>query len=139
MKTLKIITLLAVSIFLISFTAQAQERDIEVLGIVADIETMYPIKGAYVFIQGTTEGTQTDEQGRFEITVKASDTLVVSYPGYITTSMPINSQAGPSDRFVFLLVPESLQSESGAKFSTKYPPTDPKQKTSYGFNYKKKD
>jgi len=57
----------------------------QVTGKVIDAESNAPLSGAAVIIQGTTEGTITDDGGKFSIRVSGDDKdLVISYVGYET-------------------------------------------------------
>ena len=62
-------------------------------GEVTDIDTKEPLIGANVIIKGTTTGTVTDYDGRFEL--KAKDglptTLSISYLGYTETEIEVTS------------------------------------------------
>ncbi|TPV35566.1 TonB-dependent receptor [Paucihalobacter ruber] len=50
-----------------------------------------PLPGANILEKGTTNGTQTDIDGQFNLTVKDnSSTLVVSYIGYLTKEIVVN-------------------------------------------------
>jgi len=66
--------------------AQAQE----VSGNVSDVNG--PLPGASVVEKGTTNGTQTDFDGNYTITVGDNATLVISYIGYSTTEVAVNGQ-----------------------------------------------
>jgi len=50
-----------------------------------------PLAGAHVILQGTTVGTVTDTNGNFEINVPNNGVLVISYIGYETQVVNINS------------------------------------------------
>jgi hypothetical protein len=52
-------------------------------GVVTDINDE-PIIGANVVVKGTTNGTVTDVDGKFSLTVSENATLQVSFIGYIT-------------------------------------------------------
>ena len=67
--------------------AQAQE----VSGNVSDANG--PLPGASVVEKGTTNGTQTDFDGNFIITVSENATLVISYIGYSTTEEAVNERS----------------------------------------------
>jgi len=67
--------------------AQAQE----VSGNVSDANG--PLPGASVVEKGTTNGTQTDFDGNFTITVSENATLVISYIGYSTTEEAVNGRS----------------------------------------------
>lgn len=73
--------------FLCFGIAQAQE----VSGTVSDANG--PLPGASVVEKGTTNGTQTDFDGNFTITVSDNATLVISYIGYSTTEVAVNGQS----------------------------------------------
>ena len=53
-------------------------------GIVISATDEEPIIGASVVEKGTTNGTVTDMDGRFQLSVKGNATLVVSYIGFTT-------------------------------------------------------
>ena len=55
----------------------------QVTGVVQDV-TGEPMIGVSVVIYGTTQGTITDYEGRFNVPAKATDQLVFSYIGYKT-------------------------------------------------------
>jgi hypothetical protein len=62
-------------------------------GKVADAETGDPIAFANVILKGTTTGITTDFEGNYEISTRAlSDSLVVSYLGYIAQSKALSDQ-----------------------------------------------
>ncbi|CAM3450474.1 TonB-dependent receptor [Zobellia roscoffensis] len=59
-----------------------------ITGTVIDGELNEPLPGASVVIQGTTNGTSTDFDGKFQIDVtESSGTLVVSYIGYTSKTV----------------------------------------------------
>ncbi|MBC3844791.1 TonB-dependent receptor [Winogradskyella echinorum] len=60
-------------------------------GTVKSADTM-PIPGANILVVGTTNGTSTDFDGKFQIEVKKGDVLQVSYVGYVTKTIVIDSQ-----------------------------------------------
>lgn len=71
--------LLSVAILLISATVIGQTR---LTGTVVD-ETNEPLPGANVIEKGTSNGTQTDFDGKFTLNTKASSgTIVISFIGY---------------------------------------------------------
>ncbi len=67
--------------------AQAQE----VSGNVSDANG--PLPGASVVEKGTTNGTQTDFDGNFILSVGENATLVISYIGYSTTEEAVNGRS----------------------------------------------
>jgi len=77
------------SIMLTTMTALAQTNTIT--GIIKD-NTGVPIPGANVLIKNTTNGVQTDFDGKFAIKAKPEDVLVVSFIGMKTTEIKVNTQ-----------------------------------------------
>jgi hypothetical protein len=67
----------------------AQEKKFTITGIVSD-DTGMPLHGVIVSIKATTTGTTTDFDGKYQIEVKAGDTLVISYVGYGYKEIRIN-------------------------------------------------
>ncbi|RED98966.1 DUF4139 domain-containing protein [Marinoscillum furvescens] len=64
-----------------------------VSGVVMDEESGESLPGANVVVQGTTVGTVTDLEGRFDLTLPAGATaLEVSYIGYTQQTIPIQSR-----------------------------------------------
>src|SRR5271170_2640330 len=51
-----------------------------------------PIPGVTVKVQGTTVGTQTDVDGRFQIQAPDNATLVFSFVGFAEQSVKLNGQ-----------------------------------------------
>lgn len=77
------------SIMLTTMTALAQTNTIT--GIIKD-NTGMPIPGANVLIKNTTNGVQTDFDGKFAIKAKPEDVLVVSFIGMKTTEIKVSTQ-----------------------------------------------
>jgi TonB family protein len=85
-KYLLIIPLITVTLGV--FTgSKVQEQDGPVKGKVILGDTGNPADGAAVIIKGTTTGTITDREGRFELKCEKDDILVISYVGYKTIEM----------------------------------------------------
>ncbi|PIF01058.1 MAG: SusC/RagA family TonB-linked outer membrane protein [Maribacter sp.] len=87
MKITLLRSFLLVGAFICFGWAQAQE----VSGTVSDANG--PLPGASVVEKGTTNGTQTDFDGNFTITVGEDAILVISYIGYGTVEIPVNGQS----------------------------------------------
>lgn len=68
--------------------AQQQKR---ITGVVSD-QTGQPIIGANVVEKGTTNGTVTDVEGSFSLTVSGQNTLTISYIGYLSKEIPIGNE-----------------------------------------------
>lgn len=64
-------------------TTASVQQSVKLYGAVID-ETGLPVIGASVMVKGTTNGTITDVDGKFELTVGNNDVLSVSYIGYET-------------------------------------------------------
>jgi len=64
-------------------TAQTQVR-----GTVVD-ESGQPVIGATIQVKGTSQGTVTDVDGRFNLSAPANGTLVISYVGMQTQEVPV--------------------------------------------------
>ena len=101
------ITALAAALLLgilLPVAARGQSR--EVKGTVID-ETDQPVAGAFVTVKGETRGAMTDGAGRFSISVKSSDILIVSFLGYADEEVPVGSQKD----IIVKLVPQENQLE----------------------------
>lgn len=68
-----------------------QAPDITVSGRVTD-ETGGGLPGVNVVVKGTTNGAQTDVEGRYTITVPDNATLVVSYVGYTAREIAVGGR-----------------------------------------------
>ena len=62
-----------------SFQGFSQEKSNKISGVVSDIG--YPLANVNISIKGTTEGIQTDKNGKYEIEARPRDVLVFSYVG----------------------------------------------------------
>ncbi len=79
-------------LFAVSLLTVAQAQTKKISGIVKD-EIGDPIPGASILLKGTTIGTISDIDGKFElITDETSSILVISYIGYITQEIDISSR-----------------------------------------------
>ncbi len=68
-------------------------QQLRVTGIVTDGESGEPLPGVNVIIEGTTKGVISDLNGRYTIEVPAPDAILTfSFMGYISKSIPVNSQ-----------------------------------------------
>jgi len=68
-------------------TKQAQQQ-ITVTGIVTD-EDGNPLPGTNIIIKGTTQGTITDANGKYTLSVDPNATLVFSFVGYKSQEIPV--------------------------------------------------
>ncbi|PIV16103.1 MAG: hypothetical protein COS42_11720, partial [Flavobacteriales bacterium CG03_land_8_20_14_0_80_35_15] len=86
LKSLTMFLLLSIAIV---STAQSQKT---VTGTVFSAEDNQPLPGASVLEKGTTNGTTTDFDGKFNLQVKSNaKTLVVSYIGFKTQEVAITN------------------------------------------------
>lgn len=69
----------------------AQQQTRKAVGVVTD-KTGEAIIGANVIVKGTTNGTITDMDGRFELDVPNNATLQVSYIGFNTQEIVFTGQ-----------------------------------------------
>jgi len=79
-------------LLLFALQTQLLAQGITVSGTVID-ETGGGLPGASVVVKGTTNGTQTDVTGNYQLTVPGSEAvLVFSYLGYLTKEIPVGNQ-----------------------------------------------
>ncbi|MGB3779770.1 MAG: SusC/RagA family TonB-linked outer membrane protein [Tunicatimonas sp.] len=84
-------TVCLIALFGVGLTAHAQERTID--GSVVDAQTN-PIPGVNVLVKGTNQGTISDIDGKYRITVtNDAEALVFSFVGYETLVVPIGTQS----------------------------------------------
>lgn len=87
----------ATSVFLFCFLAAVpgfsqDNAGRQITGRVAD-ENNLPMPGVSIIVSGTTIGTQTDQDGRFDLIVPAaSDVLRVSFIGYVSQDVAIGTR-----------------------------------------------
>ena len=74
----------------ISMTAFAQKT--AMTGVVLDTDNQEPLIGVTVMEKGTTNGTMTDIDGRFSISVNSNATLVFSYVGYTNQEVSVKGE-----------------------------------------------
>lgn len=88
----------------------------QISGILFDKRTGEPVIGASVYIKGSTEGSQTEVDGRFTFTSTQTPpyTLVFSYIGYETIEIEINDAAQAKKQFLIRLL-ESERSLSAVE------------------------
>lgn len=89
---MKQISLLLILFLLVQFQAIGQDGPIVVTGTVLEAETGIPIPGANILEKGTTNGSATNFDGEFSISVDPDATLVVSYLGFSTLEYEVEGQ-----------------------------------------------
>lgn len=68
-----------------------QQQSLTISGTVAD-SNGDPVVGANVLEKGTSNGTITDLDGRFTLSVEPNAVLKISYIGYLSKEVPVNNQ-----------------------------------------------
>ncbi len=74
-------------------------QDIKITGKITD-NNGEPLSGVTVTVKGTSTGTTTDNTGTFTLTVPEKGILVISYIGYVSQEVPVNSQSVVNIRLV---------------------------------------
>ncbi|GGF24493.1 SusC/RagA family TonB-linked outer membrane protein [Echinicola rosea] len=80
-------------LLLVFFSEGLAAQDKDITGIVSDISTGETIPGVNILIDGTSQGTVTDLDGRFSIAANTGDVLVFSYIGYVTKNITIDNES----------------------------------------------
>lgn len=73
-------------------TMMVMAQNINVTGTVVSGDDNQPIIGAYIVEQGTKNGTVSDMDGHFSISVPSNATLSISYIGYSAQKVAVNGQ-----------------------------------------------
>ena len=76
---------------LLGFASLAAAQNLTVSGSVTDPEG-YPLEGATILVKGSTTGTSTNAEGRFELSVSKDAVLVASYLGYLSQEKPVSGE-----------------------------------------------
>ncbi len=63
-----------------------------ITGKVMDAVTLQPMAGVNILVKGTTNGTTTDAEGKFNINAENNDILVFSFIGYSSVEIPLHGQ-----------------------------------------------
>ena len=89
MKVKNLLILCFLSIFLPLFV---QAQNLSVRGKIYD-EKGLPKQGATILVSGSSKGTTSGMDGKYEINAPANGTLIISFVGYSTLSIPINGKS----------------------------------------------
>ncbi|MTI39031.1 SusC/RagA family TonB-linked outer membrane protein [Fulvivirga lutimaris] len=87
----KIYSLFWVLLFLLGTTQVMQAQELNVTGKVTDNTTGDPVAGVNVVIKGTSQGTITDIDGNYSISVNSGATLLFSFIGFLTEEVVVSS------------------------------------------------
>ena len=82
----------AIFAFLLAFAVSVSAQ-VQVQGTVVD-EFGDPVTGATIQVQGVLQGATTDLEGNFTLSAPAGGTLVVSFIGYVTQTVPVSANVG---------------------------------------------
>jgi len=88
MKKVKILSLILSMFWVCNLSAQ----NITVTGTVTDEDSSETLLGGSVVVKGTSNGTITDFDGNYSISVHPNATLVFSYMGYDSKEIKVNGQ-----------------------------------------------
>lgn len=98
-------------VFGLMLAMTAWSQNTRVSGVVLDAETGEPIPFSNVIFLGTSIGTISEFDGRFELqTIQEVDSVQASYLGYKVQTLPV--KRGISQEVTFRLSPESVNLES---------------------------
>ena len=75
--------------FFLMLSASAQAQN-EIRGTVIDSDANQPLPGVTVLEKGTSNGTTTDFDGNYSLTVKDNATLIFSYVGFTTKELQVS-------------------------------------------------
>ena len=91
-KISRSLRLAALTLVAMTLSLSAWAQNISVTGTVTDVNGE-PVIGAYVLVQGTTNGTATDVDGKYQINVPSNGTLVFTLVGMKDAVVPVNGKA----------------------------------------------
>ena len=90
----RVFLLLSILTLCIYFPPGAFAQDLRVTGVVSSEEEGVNLPGVNVLLKGTSSGTITDVDGKFQITVpSANSVLIISFVGYKTQEVPVNGRS----------------------------------------------
>src|SRR5476649_2617238 len=85
--------LLASLCFLMLCVTQVFAQNRTITGTVTAKEDGLPIPGATVKVKGSSVGTQTNSAGKFTLSVPSGGSIVVSFVGTVSQSIPVGTQS----------------------------------------------
>ena len=82
------------AILLLMISVSAKSQDMAISGVVSDAATGETIPGATVLVKGTGNGTVTDFDGNYKLSLSSGDnTLVISFVGYETLEIEVGGRS----------------------------------------------
>ncbi|MDH6354348.1 TonB-dependent SusC/RagA subfamily outer membrane receptor [Dysgonomonas sp. PH5-45] len=91
-RIIRTIAFFAILSFTVCAYAQKSAQKITVSGTVTDASNDMPLIGVAILVDGTTNGTVTDLDGRYSITANRGDKLLFFYMGYKTKEVSITEK-----------------------------------------------
>lgn len=85
--------LLILALSLLCYLPTFAQTAATVSGVVTDAASSEPLVGVSVSVQGTTNGTQTDVNGRFKLNANKGATLIFRYIGYTERTVVVGDDA----------------------------------------------
>ena len=104
MKNIAYKLYLLTSVLLIGITHGCAQTNKTISGQIIDPNGQ-AIPGATILVKGSTQGTTSDFDGKFTLTVKKGDTLSVSYVGLTTEDLKVDD----SDNYLLMVGAERLR------------------------------
>jgi hypothetical protein len=93
--------------FLITMSVFSQSK---ITGVIFDGDLNQPLAGASVVVKGTSNGTATDLDGKFELTTtQKSGVISVSYLGFVTKSIPFTVNGNSVNLGQIVVLPDASQ------------------------------
>ena len=83
------------------------QENFSVSGVVLDSSTREPLTGASVFCQNTTQGTATNKEGKFYISLKPGGyDLIITFTGYKSKLIPVSQNSVNTDLIIEMVKEE---------------------------------
>ncbi|ASZ11029.1 SusC/RagA family TonB-linked outer membrane protein [Chitinophaga pendula] len=83
----------AALLFVILYTQAGFAQSIKIGGVVTGKTDAQPLPGVIIVVKGTSNGTQSDADGKYSIKANSSDTLRFSFIGYNTIEVPVGKSS----------------------------------------------
>src|SRR5687767_10648699 len=85
-------------VFLFFTSTLFAQENFYVSGTVVDSATKEPLAGASVFCQNTTQGTATNKDGNFSMSLKPGGyDVIITFTGYHSKLIPVNQHSGSTN------------------------------------------